>query len=152
MTTREKIDARRAEAARRLDILDRYAHAIAPHQGKNLRQMAESTVENLRDLQRQYEEEWGGETTVCGGLPRAVLTITTSRGSRQIIDRGAIDKAAADERKKLESLDAAAAAAESPEGEAYIRAKANFAAASAQLTAAIGPLAAATLDRFASPI
>lgn len=152
MKTLEKIAARREEAARRLDILARYADAVAPYQGRALRGMADSAVEKLRDLQRQYETQWGGEATVCGGLPRCLKTIPTQRGGYQAIDRGTIDKAADDERKKIESLDAAAAAAGTPEGAAYIQAKAEYAAASTRLSAAVGPLAAVTLDRFAFPI
>jgi hypothetical protein len=148
MKTLEKITTRLDDARRKLDALAKYAAAIAPYQGKALRRMDDSIVEKLRAIQSDAEEEFGS-VSVCGGLPRAVKTIPTQRGGYQIIDGGAIDKAAADLERTAAALAAAAAAAETPDGAAYLAAKATIRLAARGLSESFGPLATATLDQFA---
>ena len=148
MTTLEKMAARLDDARRKLDVLAKYAAAVAPYQGKELRRLDDSIVEKLRAIQSGAEEEFG-PASVCGGLPRAVKTIPTQRGGYQIIDGGAIGKAAADLERTAAALAAAAAAADTPDGAAYLAAKATLRLVGRGLSESFGPLATATLDQFA---
>ena len=148
MTTTEKMAARLDDARRKLGVLAEYAAAVAPYQGKQIRRLEDSIVEQLRAMQANAEEEYG-RTIAAVGFPRAVKTIPTQRGGYQIIDGGAIGKAAADLERTAAALAAATAAAETPDGAAYLPAKATLRLAGRGLSESFGPLATATLDQFA---
>ena len=148
MTTTEKMAARLDDARRKLGVLAEYAAAVAPYQGKQLRRLDDSIVDKLRAIQANAEEEFGS-AGVCGGLPRALKTIPTQRGGYQIIDGGAIGKAIADLERTAAALTEAAAAAETPDGAAYLAAKTTIRLASRSLSESFGPLATAYLDQFA---
>ena len=148
MTTTEKMAARLDDARRKLGVLAEYAAAVAPYQGKQLRRLEDSIVEQLRAMQANAEEEYG-RTIAAVGFPRAVKTIPTQRGGYQIIDGGAIGKAIADLDRTAAALTEAAAAAETPDGAAYLAAKTTIRLASRSLSESFGPLATAYLDQFA---
>ena len=141
------IEGKAKHARYKAAVLDDYAAAVAPFEGKQLNRLADATVEKLKSIIGKHEALWQNSIDRSRSLPRC-LAGSGFRSSPQTVDAAAIRDHARQCREEAERL---AALIDSPAVRRLIDARIAYDAA-AEAAGCTGPEAAAVSLAFSGAL